>query len=227
MRVQVSSAMLFDMVAAGEEFTIREVQWRHTSDSASERQRLFTMVFRWVFSVKNLVTARRVSRHSSNASCWRDPRRDPLCRPSGTARSAHGAPAMHMADEAASASNLCYFVAIHEVLQPSHSLTSISPSLATTMGPAPATPFTGLELGPLLGKARPLWHGRRPIGHAYAASCCLWELHGPRSHRFAAHHAGRLRARVPGSVWRVHRCRKGARTCRKATLQHSAVDLVL
>lgn len=46
-RVQVSSAMLFDMVAAGEEFRINEVQWRHTSDSASERLRLFTMVFRW------------------------------------------------------------------------------------------------------------------------------------------------------------------------------------
>lgn len=47
MHVQVSSAMLFDMVAAGEEFQITDVQWRHTSDSASERQRLFTMVFRW------------------------------------------------------------------------------------------------------------------------------------------------------------------------------------
>ena len=66
---------------------------------------------------------------------------------------------MHMAHEAASASNLCYHVAIHEVLL--RSLTSLSPSLATTMGPAPATPFTGLELGPLLGKACPLWHGRR------------------------------------------------------------------
>ena len=45
--MQVSSAMLFDMVAAGEEFTIKDVQWRHSSDSASERQRLFMMVFRW------------------------------------------------------------------------------------------------------------------------------------------------------------------------------------
>ena len=46
-RVQVSSAMLFDKVAAGEEFTIEDVQWRHTSDSSSERLRDYTMVFRW------------------------------------------------------------------------------------------------------------------------------------------------------------------------------------
>ena len=96
----------------------------------------------------------------------------PLCRPSGSAGSARGAPAMHMADEAASASNLCYFVAIHEVLLPSHSLASNAPSLATTMGPAPATPFTGLELGPLLGKARPLWHGHWPVGsHVWHPVC--------------------------------------------------------
>jgi len=42
---QVSSAMLFDMVAAGKEFTINNAQWRHSTDSAQHR--LFTMVFRW------------------------------------------------------------------------------------------------------------------------------------------------------------------------------------
>ena len=42
---QITSAMLFDMVAAGKDFTINNAQWRHNSDSA--RQRLFTMVFRW------------------------------------------------------------------------------------------------------------------------------------------------------------------------------------
>ncbi len=42
---QVSSAMLFDMVAAGKEFTINNAQWPHSTDSAQHR--LFTMVFRW------------------------------------------------------------------------------------------------------------------------------------------------------------------------------------
>ena len=166
MRVQVSSAMLFDMVAAGGEFTINFVQWRHTSDSASERQRLFTMVFRCG------IIPRKSRDHppcftlqfqcQSEVLCAEmpleelaHPRRALLCRPSGTASSTHGPPAKHMADEAAGASNLCYFVAVHEVLLPSHSLASNNPSLATTMGPAPATPFTGLELGPLLGKVRP------------------------------------------------------------------------
>ena len=240
MRVQVSSAMLFDMVAAGGEFTINFVRWRHTSDSASERQRLFTMVFRW-----GIIP--RVSRDhppcltlqfqcQSEVLCAEmpleelaHPRRAPLCRPSGTASSTHGLPAEHMADEAAGASNLCYFVAIHEVLLPSHSLASNSPSLATTMGPAPATPFTGLELGPLLGKARPPkgWsQADRPMHrhHAVASSaaravcsplCC------------ASCCAGRLRACVPGFVRRVHCRREGALTRQKATLQHSADGLVV
>lgn len=78
-----------------------------------------------------------------------------------------------MADEAASASNLCYFVAIHEVLLPSHSLASNSPSLATTMGPAPATPFTGLELGPLLGKARPRGMAACRPAHTRTSSSCV------------------------------------------------------
>ncbi|KAK9825366.1 hypothetical protein WJX81_004837 [Elliptochloris bilobata] len=115
---KVSSAMLFDMVAAGEDFTIRDAQWRHSSDSASERQRFFTMVFR---------PAGSTSSHSDSEG-----------------------PGAHLADGAAGASNLCYFVAIHEML--SRSAASVFPSVATTMGPSPATPFTGLELGPLLGK---------------------------------------------------------------------------
>ena len=54
-------------------------------------------------------------------------------------------------EHGADASNLCYFVAVHEIIRDSLSNAS---STTTASGPAPATPFMGLEIGPLLGKAR-------------------------------------------------------------------------
>lgn len=165
---QVSSAMLFDAVAAGEEFTICNTLWRHSSDSA--RQRSFTMVFR-LGPVSARSAAHLLHLHNTNnfvvkklsesllsrgllrlARACADPASLQACGKDEQQRTAARHGCRSSWERATDASLLCYFVAIHDVLV--RSVTSTSSSAATTMGPAPATPFTGLELGPLLGKAR-------------------------------------------------------------------------
>jgi len=136
-------------------------------------------------------------------------------------------------------SNLCYFVAIQEMLHPC--MDSVATSVGTFTD-AVATPFTGLELGPLLGKARaPSLAPELPRPQLAAAATrgppARAPVPGPcgRSGRGAAPRAalsaprlsaesfaGRLRARVPGPVRRVHRRRQGARPrrsrCRSGAL---------
>ena len=97
-------------------------------------------------------------------------------------------------------SNLCYFVAIQEMLHPC--MDSVATSVGTFTD-AVATPFTGLELGPLLGKARaPSLAPELPRPQLAAAAtrgppaprACAWALRALRARSRATRRAERAAA---------------------------------
>ena len=200
MRVQVSSAMLFDMVAAGGEFTINSVQWRHTSDSASEG----SASSRWCSGGGSfpecLETTRRVSHYSFSASrtfcapkcLWRAWRSPGVLRCAGPRE----VRAARMGSLLSTWRTRLQAPATCATLWPFTRCCCRRTAWPPTPRPWPPPraprrprPSPAWSWGRCWARRAPLRGGRRPIAPCIDIRQLRQALHGPCAHRFAAHHA--------------------------------------